>query len=146
MLDGGDLASRVGFTIELLTVDDAGWPRAALLSVGEVLASDARTIHLALWPATTSAAALTRLGRATLACVLDGTAYSIHASAARQPDLTVGSMGHAVFRCAVEEVLSDTVGYARLTSGITFELKDVDTVVARWTATIEALRAAAGAA
>jgi hypothetical protein len=52
-------------------------------------------------------------------------------------------MEHAHFRCQVEEVLSDTVGYARLTSGVSFELKDADTVVARWTSTIDALRGAA---
>jgi hypothetical protein len=143
MLDGRDLASRVGFTIELLTLDEAGWPRVALLSVGEVLATDERTLHLALWTATTSTAALTRAGRATLACVLDGTAYSIHATAARQPDLAVGSMEHAHFRCDVEEVLSDAVGYARLTSGVTFELKDSAAVVSRWDATIQTLREAA---
>ena len=38
MLDGDDPAGGIGFTIELLTVDEAGWPRAALLSVGEVVA------------------------------------------------------------------------------------------------------------
>jgi hypothetical protein len=146
MLDGRDLAARVGFTIELLTVDEAGWPRAALLSVGEVLATDERTLHLALWPATTSTAALTRLGRGTLACVLDATAYAVHVTAERAPDLQVGSMAHARFRCPVVEVLSDTVGYARITSGITFELKDTAAVVARWTSTIAALRDAAGAA
>jgi hypothetical protein len=140
ILDGRDLGDRVGFTIELLTIDEAGWPRVALLSVGEVLASDERTLHLALWPATTSTAALTRAGRATLACVLDGTAYSVHVSASREPELRVGSMEHARFRCRVDEVLSDTVGYARLRSGITFELKDAEAVLARWAATIDALR------
>ena len=146
ILDGRDLGHKVGFTVELLTIDEAGWPRVALLSVGEVLATDERVLHLALWPATTSTAALTRAGRATLACVLDGTAYSIHATATRERDLRVGSMEHAHFRCDVAEVLSDTVGYARLTSGITFELKDSDAVVARWDATIAAVREAAQAA
>jgi len=143
ILDGRAIADRVGFTIELLTIDDAGWPRVALLSVGEVLATDDRTLHLALWPATTSTSALAREGRGTLACVLPPTAYSIHVSARREADLRVGSMQHAHFRCTVEEVLSDTVGYAQLTSGVAFELKDADAVVARWTSTIDALRGAA---
>ena len=143
ILDGRDIADRVGFTIELLTIDDDGWPRVALLSVGEVLATDDRTLHLALWPATTSTSALARAGRGTLACVLPPTAYSVHVSARREADLRVGSMQHAHFRCHVEEVLSDTVGYAQLTSGVAFELKDADAVVARWTSTIDALRGAA---
>jgi hypothetical protein len=47
----------------------------------------------------------------------------------------------AAFHGRVAEVRRDEVGYARLTSGVTFELPDEPAVVARWRETIEALRA-----
>jgi len=45
---------RENDTVQLLTVDESGWPRVALLSAGEVLATGPRAIALALWPDGTS--------------------------------------------------------------------------------------------
>src|SRR5215472_12228686 len=71
-LAGADLEAAVGLTILLLTVDDSGWPRVAMLSAGEVLAVGDRELRLALWPDSGSTASLERRGLATLALVLSG--------------------------------------------------------------------------
>ena len=140
LLDGSDMSGGAGFTILLVTVETAGWPRIALLSVGEVLAPDEGSLHLALWPGTTSTRELTRTGQATLACVVDGASYSIHAHFERGEDLTTGSMQHAYFAGRIDECLVDEVSYARLTTGVEFELPNPDSVVPRWEATIESVR------
>jgi hypothetical protein len=47
-LDGTGLASKIGETVQLTAVDDAGWPRMTLLSAGEVVAPHSRK----WWPRT----------------------------------------------------------------------------------------------
>ena len=68
---------HVGLTILVLSELEAGWPHLAMVSVGElVVAADGR-LALALWPTSTCAANLARTGRATLAVVTDGLAFSL---------------------------------------------------------------------
>lgn len=140
MLAGHDLDAAVGFTIELLTVDPEGWPAVALLSAGEVLALDGSTIRLALWPGSRTTANLTRTGRAALALVWAGAAYTLRLETCRAPDLVVPET-RAVFDGRLASVRRDEVSYARLESGVTFALPDRTAVVSRWRATIDALRA-----
>jgi hypothetical protein len=66
-LDGSKLNERVGEAIRITTVDEDGWPHAALLSVGEVLAVDARHIKFAIWPTSTTTKNIERTGRISLA-------------------------------------------------------------------------------
>lgn len=140
VLDGRDLARRVGETFELLTVSEDGWPNAALLSVGEVLAVSGTELRLALWRGTRTAESLAREGRATLTCVLPPAAYAVRLAGVTP--LACPDESLAFFACRVEAVEVDTVGYAELTSGIRFRLGDEAAVVERWQRTIEALRAA----
>lgn len=144
MLDGSDSDRWSRFTMSLVSVDDEGWPHIALLSVGEVLAVDERRLVMALWPGSTTTRSLTPEGRATLACVVGETAYSVHLDVHRGDDLPAGSMDHAWFECAVRESLADTVTYARLTTGIEFELPDRARVLERWHAVIDAMRERVG--
>ena len=137
-LDGRDLEARIGWTIELLTVDADGWPRVALLSVGEVLAMDDRLLRLALWDGTHATANLTESGRGSLSFVLGAAAYTVRFRSCRVANLE--SPLRAVFDATVLGVKRDTVGYATLTSGISFELPDPGSVVTRWRAVIDALR------
>jgi hypothetical protein len=51
-------------------------------------------------------------------------------------------MNRAYFECGVDEVLVDKVTYAKITSGISFELPDPETVLGRWQQTIDLVRAA----
>ena len=141
LLDGTDLEGRAGQTVQLLTVDAAGWPRVALLSAGEVLAAGPREIALALWPDATSAANVGRSGRATLALVHAGAGWYVRCGARREADLRLDDgRSLAAFALRVEEVLEDAVPYAELTGGIAFRLADPGRTLAGWRAVMDALR------
>jgi hypothetical protein len=144
LLDGSDLAQREGLTFLLLTSDEQGWPHVALLSVGEVVATDPRTLRAGLWLGSGTTRNLSRAGRATLMLVADGNGYYLRLNARRGDDLDLGRDGRlAYFVLQVEDVLEDAAEYATLASGITFRLKQPEQVVPRWQHTIDRLRAAA---
>ena len=143
LLDGSDLAQREGLTFLLLTTDDEGWPQVAMLSVGELVAIDARTLRAALWLHSGTSKNLTRGSRATLVLIHNGNGYYVRISAERRADLDLGADGRlAHFILHVQDVQEDSADYARLTSGITFKLNEPEAVVPRWQHTIEALRTA----
>jgi hypothetical protein len=140
LLSGQQLRDRIGDTFLLLTIDDDGWPHMAMLSVGEVLRVDPRTLRVALWLQSTATHNLERTARGVLACVAYGAGYYVRLTAERESDLDLGVDGRlACFKLTVEDVLEDAVDYARLTSGVRFELPDPDRVVAHWQATHAAL-------
>jgi hypothetical protein len=140
LLDGSDPRGRAGVTLELITVDEDGWPRVALLSAGEVLAPDDATVRLALWPGSRTTANLERDGRALLALVLDGAAHRLALRARRAADIALEDGPRSAFEAAVVRAGRDEVPYARLRSGITFELAEPEQVLARWADTVAALR------
>ncbi len=144
LLDASDLSNREGLTFLLLTNDENGWPQVAMLSVGEVVAVDSRTLHAGLWLGSGTTRNLSRAGRATLMLVADGNGYYVRVTARRGDDLDLGADGRlAYFVLHVEDVQEDSADYATLTSGVTFRLKQPDQVVPRWQHTIDRLRAAA---
>ncbi len=144
LLDGSALAQREGLTFLLLTNDEDSWPQVAMLSVGEVVAVDPRTLHAGLWLHSTTSQNLARNGKATLVVVANGNGYYCRLRAQRGEDLNLGEEGRlAYFVLTVEDVQEDSTEYATLTSGVTFRLKDSDQVVPRWKRTVDALRAAA---
>jgi len=144
LLDGSDLSNREGLTFLLLTNDENGWPQVAMLSVGEVVAVDPRTLRAGLWLGSGTTRNLSRSGRATLMLVADGNGYYVRVNAQRGDDLDLGADGRlAYFVLNVEDVQEDSADYATLTSGVTFRLKQPDQVVPRWQHTIDSLRAAA---
>ncbi len=141
-LDGSDLANREGLTFLLLTNDEDSWPQVAMLSVGEVVAIDASTLHVGLWLHSSTAQNLTRTGKATLVLVANGAGYYVRVAANRGDDLNLGEEGRlAYFVLNVEDVQEDSTDYASLTSGVVFKLKDPGMVVQRWQQTVDALRA-----
>jgi hypothetical protein len=143
-LDGSDLAGREGLTFQLITVDENGWPHVALLSVGEIIATDPHTLRAGLWLHSTTSKNLGRDSRTVLAMVANGNGYYLRLGARRGPDLDLGSDGRlAFFLLDIEDVLEDAADYASLTSGVTFQLKHPEQVVPRWQHTVDALRAAA---
>lgn len=74
--DGEDLLDKVQ-AARLSTVDVAGWPRAALLSAGDILAVAPDRIRLAVFAQSTVAANLARDNLLTLSIVLDRTLYEV---------------------------------------------------------------------
>ncbi|MCA1646262.1 MAG: pyridoxamine 5'-phosphate oxidase family protein [Chloroflexi bacterium] len=144
LLNGADLARREGLTFLLLTTDEANWPHMAMLSVGEVVAMDERTLRAGLWLHSSSTKNLTRAGRGMLTLIVEGNGYYVRLEARRGPDLDLGADGRlAYFVMDVKEVQEDSTDYATLTSGVTFRLKQPEQVVPRWQLTVAALRAAA---
>jgi hypothetical protein len=142
LFDGADLVSGEGLTILLLTSTQDGWPYQAMISVGELLAVDARRVKLALWPSSTATENLTRSGKATLTLVHQGIGYALRCLARRGADLEVEPGGPlAYFELQIEDILEDAVSYATLTSGVTYKLNEPEKVLPRWMATVAALRA-----
>ena len=143
----GTLAHADGrFTASLCAADSAHRVRTALLSAGECLAPDARTLAFALWPSSRTAQAVAATGRATLAFVFDEAFYQVQLDARRVP---LRDVPLACFVGTIESGEMQRVGYARLTSGIAFELtgaREADAVLARWREQIEWLKRAASAA
>lgn len=132
-LSSDDPAAHEGLTLLVLSVDDDGWPRQAMLSVGEVVAFDGRRLGMALWPQSTTTRNLTERGRAVLTAVVDETSYVVRLRVSRSGELFTSRAGElARFDALVEEVGSDVVPYAVLESGIRFRLTDREDVLARW--------------
>lgn len=134
---------QVGLTILVLSELEEGWPHLAMVSVGElVVAADGR-LALALWPTSTCAANLARTGRATLALVADGAAFSLRCHVADEFPITAGedpAMRGFVLR--VTAATADAAPYADLLGGVTYRLHDVPATLARWRRTRAALGAA----
>jgi hypothetical protein len=139
-LDGTDLLTK-SQALRLSTIGTAGWPHAALLSAGDVVAMPSGRIRFALFPQSATTANLTRDGRLTLSLALDGGMCELmlraHRLAYSSPDVPL-----AFFEAEVETVRHHKAPYAAVTQGLTFSLHDPGAVLARWTRQISALRAA----
>ena len=134
---------QVGLTILVLSELETGWTHLAMVSVGElVVAADGR-LALALWPTSTCAANLGRAGRATLAVVADGLAFSLRCHVDDEFPITTGedpAMRGFVLRVAA--AIEDAAPYADLLSGVTYRLHDAQATLVRWRRTRAALAAA----
>lgn len=137
LVDGRDLDRKIGPTISVMAAGEDLWPRLALLSVGEVLSSDGTDLRLALYGGSRTTAALTHSGKALVNVVLDGTIYKIRAEFERV-DVTDDPL--AYFLGHVDGVDEDRVGYAQITSGLSFELNDRKWALDRWAKQVDRLR------
>jgi hypothetical protein len=146
LFDGSSIGENIGFTASLLTVDEDGHLRTSLLSAGELYAPDGRTICFALWPSARAARALREraangTARTALAFVHDSTFYQVQLKVDVLPD--EGEL--ACFEATIDMGEAQRVAYAKLTSGIAFELEGSSrqAVLARWQRQIGRLRLAA---
>jgi hypothetical protein len=142
LLSGRDLARSEGLTILLVTTSQDGWPHVAMLSAGEVLATDPREVRLALWPGTATTANLSTTGRALMMLISGGASYYVRLSARRGKDLALEVGPRAFFVAGIESVLEDRVGYAEITSAIGFRLKEPEKVVPAWQEAVAAMGSA----
>jgi flavin reductase (DIM6/NTAB) family NADH-FMN oxidoreductase RutF len=142
LLNGVDLHSKVGLTVELLTVGDEGWPNVALLSAGEVVVVGPSQVRIALWPDSQTSRNLAAREQCTLTLVQGGAAHYLRCRAASGGPLEL-STGHrlARFDLTVSQYLVDEVAYARLESGAVFSLAQPDQTLEMWRLTVDALRA-----
>jgi hypothetical protein len=141
-LDGRRLAERVGDTYLLITTSEEGWPHVAMLSAGEVLAVEEAMLRLGLWPGTRSTENLLRSRRGLLMAVMPPATYYLRLRVRALGEVPVEDRRLAVFDAAVDDVLEDVVGYARVTAGIRFELTDPPRIIAHWASAIAAMRSA----
>jgi hypothetical protein len=164
LFDGEALGSKIGFTASLITCDAQGHLRTSLLGIGELYAPDARTLAFALWPSSRAArtlsapmgdsAAMRALGQgrrrahAALTFVHEGAFYQVQLDVEPAPsDGQEPGCGLALYIASIDAGEAQRVGYARLTSGIAFELagpaSEQHAVLARWQRQIDHLRQAA---
>src|SRR4051812_24675362 len=105
LLDGEDLASKAYLVFLLLTQDPVGFPRPAMLSVGEVLARGPSTLQLALYGSTSTTANLRHSGKLTLGLAAGGKGYYVMATARELAVMDPDLAGLAAFDAAVDDVL-----------------------------------------
>jgi Pyridoxamine 5'-phosphate oxidase len=140
-LDGTDLLAKTQ-ALRLSTVDAAGWPHAALLSAGEMLAVNSERIRFVIFPQSATTANLARDGRLTITLSFDDGMCELRLRARRLAHSS-SEVPLAFFEAEVEMARIHAVPYATLTSGITFALHEPQAVVSRWQRQIAAMRAAA---
>jgi hypothetical protein len=138
LLDGRRLEDKDGMAFVLMTTGDHGWPHAALLSVGEVLARSPGDVALALHRTSGTTANLTRTGRATLLVIAPPVAYTVRLDV--RPAGGGGDAPLARFIAGVAAVIRHEVPYAELTAPIAFRLADPAAAHERWAATLDDLR------
>jgi hypothetical protein len=138
-LNGEDLLSKTQ-AVRISTVDTDGWPKAALLTAGDVLALPNGRFRLAIFAGSGTAANLERDGRLTLGLSLDGGICSLRMRA-RKCSQGLPELSLAFFEAEVERVRVHVAPYAAVTGGITFTLHDPSAVLTRWDREIAALRA-----
>jgi hypothetical protein len=140
-LDGTDLLAKTQ-ALRLSTIDAAGWPHAALLSAGDMVALPSGRIRFVLFPQSTTTANLARDGRISLTLALDGGMCELRMHARRLAHSST-DVPLAFFEAEVEITRTHVAPYADVTSGITFALHDPQAVLPRWQRQIAAMRAAA---
>lgn len=139
-LDGTDLLAKPQ-ALRLSTVDVDGWPHAALLSAGDMLALPSGHIRFVTFPQPTMTANLERTGRVTITLSLDGGMCELRMTCQRlafaAPDVPL-----ALFEAKPEQVRMHKAPYADISSGIEFRLHDPEAVLPRWQRQIAAIREA----
>ena len=147
LFDGSSLASKTGFTASLLSVDTNGHVRTSLLGVGELYAPDSRTLCIALWPQARATRAITQSGRAALTFVCERAFYQVQLLMTPLASVAGDASGLVYLYGSIDTAETQSVRYARLTSGITFALEgEGKPVLDRWEWQIEHLKQAAAAA
>jgi hypothetical protein len=144
LLDGSDLERKIGHTLLILAAGEDGWPHAATVSVGELLAVTSRELLLTLYAGSRTTAALAFSRRALLMTTAEGGVVKV-ALDVRPLTAEDSDQHRRVFHCTVASARVDTVPYARVTHGIGFQLVDEGAALTRWKKQIEHLKELAGA-
>ncbi len=130
LVNGERLEEKLDKVVLLITMDEKGWPYAAILSYLEVLAPDRYNLRLAPWSNSTTTANLRRNSRVTLLIVEENMAYYLQGAAAELTHEMEGFPGMAKINVRIESILEDKAmayeGSARITTGIRFENPQMD--------------------
>ncbi len=139
-LDGRELERKYGETYIVMTSDADGSPRPCMLSAGELLALDERTIRMALWPNGRTGANLRRGGRVVICYVGPGLVLYVRG---RPRELTPGRDPDIErFEVTVEAVDSDAHEGLPVAHGIAFTSTPEVRVemLGQWRKVLDALR------
>jgi hypothetical protein len=128
-LRGRALEDVAGKAIQIVTVDDGGWPHPALLSYFEIVALGPTSLRLAIYATSTTARNLRRDGRVTLAILDDRVAYYVKGASSELSPRMRSAPENASFEVHVEAVLADAAdstdaGASWVTGGITYATAD----------------------
>ncbi len=139
-LDGRDLERKYGATYVVMTGDPDGTPRPCMLSAGELLAVNDRTIRMALWPNGRTGANLRRGGRVVICFVAPELVFYVRG---HPRELAPGHDPEIErFEVTVESVDSDAHEGLPVTHGIVFgstpEVRR--TMLEQWRKVLDALR------
>jgi hypothetical protein len=114
----------------LVTGDEGGAPRISMVSAGDLLVRDERTLRVALWRGTRSAANLARGGTALFGAVSPGSV--IYVRAKPEPLVVPEPAELECFELTVTEVRTDVHAGMPVTSGITFRTDEPEQAAADW--------------
>jgi hypothetical protein len=127
ILSGGAFRKRRRLVLPFLTTDPGGYPRAALLTPGEVRALSASSLAVAVHAGSRTAANLIRRGEAALLYLARGCAASIQAKAGHGRT-SVNDPDRQIFPLTVVRVRFDEPGHEEgqvaLLTGPTFTGRD----------------------
>jgi len=140
--DGTDLAGKLGLGFVMVTVDPDGQVRPCMLSAGELLVVDRRTVRMGLWAGSSTSRNLTA-GSSVLFChVAEGVVFYLRGTA--HPLAADPAAGLDCFELRVDRVETDSHDGLPVTSGITFTVVDPDppAVLAMWERQLAVIRAA----
>lgn len=140
LLDGDRLPSKQNEAFMLQTVTEEGWPHTAMISVGEIVAMDDYTLRLALWCGTTTSHNMQRSGKAELVIVYAERVYYLKVAVKPLAPLMSAKHERDRFSAHIHALKIDQAKYAHIEAGIRVQLIDPDSVITRWTETVEELR------
>lgn len=142
--DGDALEDKLGLGFVLVTVDPDGQARPCMVSAGELLVLDRRTIRLGLWSGSSTSRNLAA-GSPVLFChVAEGVVYYLRGRARALASDPAARLD--CFELRVDQVETDSHDGLPVTSGITFTVVDPDppAVLAMWERQLAVIRAAIG--
>ncbi|MGF7535975.1 pyridoxamine 5'-phosphate oxidase family protein [Bacillus mexicanus] len=140
LLDGDRLNEKQHEAFVLQTVSEDGWPHAAMISVGEIIALSRTDIRIALWKNTTTAANILRTGKAQFTAWWKGAAHYVKLHCELLPTLKDAEYERDRFACRIVSVKEDVAKYADLNSGVHIQLHSPEEVLNRWEKTLEELK------
>src|SRR3990167_5814127 len=107
LLNGENVAFKMGKAIVIVTVDEKEWPHPAMLSYYEVVAKERSRIDLAIGKTSTTAKNLRRSGKITLLITDSGINYYLKGNAREVKESMEGVPFISLFRVEVEQLLED---------------------------------------
>lgn len=140
-LSGRDLPSKMGTACVLVTQGADGYPHPMIVTPGEIVAGDASTIRVALYPQSTASRNLRERSAATLCHAQGGAGYYIKLDVEPFAAAAPALQGLAVFTMRPRHVLEDAEPGAEVSSGFRFrDLGGEEARLSQWEPIVAALR------